>query len=291
MKMIELQIPPLPQFVTVGHSWWKKGRAHFKRNWNIYDLIIVTQGTLYITEDDQPYEILPGCMLLLEPGRIHWGHQPCEEETETYFMHFSHSLPGKERDSDGFQWMEEFLALSDYDPNPRSHNMYLPKFSAVKLSALIPLLEQMMSIQNRIFKQNALELHSLAAQVLLELQNGMQSKRPLSRSMKLCTELAGYLEAHMQEPFHSEKLEARFHYNFDYLTRCMKKHLSLTPLQYLQHIRIERAKMLLAETMASVEEIALDVGFHRSTYFIRMFRQKVGLTPGKYRAAVQHKHL
>lgn len=72
MKMIELQTPPLPQFVYCRAFLVEKGQAHFKRKRNIYDHIILTQGKLYITEEKQTYEILPGCMLLLEPYEIKW---------------------------------------------------------------------------------------------------------------------------------------------------------------------------------------------------------------------------
>lgn len=295
MKMLEFLIPPLPQFITVGHSWWKKGNAHFRRNWNIYDLIFVINGTLYITEDDESYTISAGKMLLLEPGRTHWGHLPCEEETETYYLHFSHSVPLREINSEGFTWSDILQNASDSDPKPKNHFMYLPKFTDIQMENLIPYLDKMVEIKNQIFVQNALELHCLMSQVLLELQNQIVKNKVLSRSMELCTRVARYLEARIKEPYNSKQLESDLHFHIDYLSRCLKKHTGMTPLQYLQHIRIERAKVMLTETMSSIQEIAYEVGFERSSYFIRTFRNKVGVTPGKYRddylSKLQHNHL
>jgi AraC-like DNA-binding protein len=283
MKMLEFIIPPLPQFVTVGHSWWKQGQAHFRRSWSLYDLIIVTNGTLYMTEDDQPYTITAGSMLLLEPGRTHFGHLPCEQNTETYYVHFSHPVPPRELNSGGFEWMESLQQPTDDDHNPRSHAMYLPKHTEVVLSPLLPILDRMVEIRNHIFIRNALELHSLTAQLLLELQQVIYQTRPMSRSLELCTRMARYLENHMQEPFSSKKLEDELHYHIDYLSRCLKKHTGMTPLQYQQHIRMERAKQMLAHTMTSIQEIAYEVGYEHSSYFIRIFRSKEGITPGAYR--------
>lgn len=289
MKMLELQIPPLPKFITVGHSWWKQGKSHFRRSWDIYDLILVTNGTLYITEDDRSYELLPDSMLLLEPGRTHWGHRPCEEDTETYFLHFSHPPALREMESDGFTWHDEFQKISDYDPSLRQHLMYVPKYTQHGLTKLIPLLEKIIEINHRVFKQNALELHCLTSQLFLELQNIIHRQQPMSRSLELCTGIARYLESRIQEPFNSKQLEAVFHFHFDYLSRCMKKHTDMTPLQYLHYIRIERAKRMLTDTMSSIQQIAYELGFEHSNYFIRMFRSKEGVTPGKYRE-LMHNH-
>ncbi|QTH40779.1 helix-turn-helix transcriptional regulator [Cohnella sp. LGH] len=283
MKMLEFIIPPLPQFITVGHSWWKKGKAHFRRNWDIYDLIIVTNGTLYITEDDQPYTISAGSMLLLEPGRTHFGHRPCEQNTETYYVHFSHPVPPRELNSGGFEWSQTLQPPTDDDANPRAHTMYLPKHAEVGLPPLLQILDRMVEIRNHIFIRNALELHSLTSQLLLELQQVIHQTKPMSRSLELCTRMARYLESHMRETYSSKKLEDEFHFHIDYLSRCLKKHTGMTPLQYQHHIRLERAKQMLAHTMTSVQEIAYELGYEHSSYFIRTFRNKEGITPGAYR--------
>lgn len=287
MKMLELTIPPLPHFITVGHSWWRRGQTHFKRSWGIYDLIIVTNGELFITEDDQSYTISSGQMLLLEPTRTHWGHKPCENNTETYFVHFSHPYPHRELDSSGFSWTSTLQSGSDHDPNPRGHNMYLPKYVEVRLADFIPILNKMVEIRDRSFVQNVLELHSLAAHLFVELQNVIYRQKAMSRSLELCTQVTRYIEMNFNKPLGASQIEMEFHFNMDYITRCMKKHTGMTPLQYLQHTRIERAKRMLTNSMISIEDIADHIGYERSNYFIRIFRSREGITPGKYRELAQ----
>lgn len=51
----------------------------------------------------------------------------------------------------------------------------------------------------------------------------------------------------------------------------------------LQDIRIERAKRLLEQSGLPVEQIASDVGYSDTSFFRRLFRRRVGLTPGNYR--------
>lgn len=53
--------------------------------------------------------------------------------------------------------------------------------------------------------------------------------------------------------------------------------------EYCNALKLEDAKHLLEISMQSVTEIGYDVGFHDTSYFIRLFRNKYGLSPHKYR--------
>lgn len=77
MLCLEFAIPPLPQFVTVGHAVWSPGDRHFARTFGVYDLLLVKRGTLYMTEQDKEYAVGPGKLLVLEAGLPHAGHRPC----------------------------------------------------------------------------------------------------------------------------------------------------------------------------------------------------------------------
>lgn len=57
----------------------------------------------------------------------------------------------------------------------------------------------------------------------------------------------------------------------------------LAPLEYVQTLRLEEAKHALETTDAPVEAIANDVGYEDASFFGRLFRRKVGLTPAQYR--------
>ena len=58
---------------------------------------------------------------------------------------------------------------------------------------------------------------------------------------------------------------------------------NLTPMEYLQLQRVEKAKSLLAGGMLSITDIALDCGFASSAYFSSVFRQHVHCSPREYR--------
>jgi len=57
----------------------------------------------------------------------------------------------------------------------------------------------------------------------------------------------------------------------------------LTPLTYVQRLRIEDAKRRLERTDASVDEISWRVGYEDAAFFRRLFKRTTGLAPGAYR--------
>src|SRR5690606_27158589 len=57
----------------------------------------------------------------------------------------------------------------------------------------------------------------------------------------------------------------------------------VTPLEYVHTLRLEEAKHLLETSEVAVEEVAHEVGYEDASFFGRLFRRKVGLTPAQYR--------
>ncbi|WP_181702058.1 GlxA family transcriptional regulator [Chthonobacter albigriseus] len=57
----------------------------------------------------------------------------------------------------------------------------------------------------------------------------------------------------------------------------------VSPIAYVQRLRIEDAKRRLERTEASVDEISWQVGYEDPAFFRRLFKRTTGLTPGTYR--------
>jgi transcriptional regulator GlxA family with amidase domain len=57
----------------------------------------------------------------------------------------------------------------------------------------------------------------------------------------------------------------------------------MSPIEYVQRLRIEDAKRRLERTEASVDEISWKAGYEEPAFFRRLFKRVTGLTPGAYR--------
>ncbi|MED3562000.1 bifunctional transcriptional activator/DNA repair enzyme AdaA [Bacillus xiapuensis] len=68
-----------------------------------------------------------------------------------------------------------------------------------------------------------------------------------------------------------------------HLHRTFKRITRVTPLEYIQQTRINRARKYLIHSNKTISEIALLVGLPNTPYFITLFKKKTGLTPVEYR--------
>jgi transcriptional regulator GlxA family with amidase domain len=57
----------------------------------------------------------------------------------------------------------------------------------------------------------------------------------------------------------------------------------MPPLEYVHTLRLEEAKQMLESTDLPVEAVALEIGYQDASFFGRLFRRKVALTPAQYR--------
>jgi transcriptional regulator GlxA family with amidase domain len=57
----------------------------------------------------------------------------------------------------------------------------------------------------------------------------------------------------------------------------------MAPLDYVHHVRLEEAKQMLEGGADPVEAIAVDIGYSDSSFFSRLFKRKVGMSPVQYR--------
>lgn len=68
------------------------------------------------------------------------------------------------------------------------------------------------------------------------------------------------------------------------LYRKLKQLTGFTPVEYIRHIRMKKAAMLLARKELSVSEVMYKVGFSNASYFSRCFATEFGMTPTQYMA-------
>ena len=71
--------------------------------------------------------------------------------------------------------------------------------------------------------------------------------------------------------------------------RMFKAKLRVTPIKYINYLRLEKAKKMLTESNFSVSEIAFATGFEDQFYFSRIFKKQYGISPLSYRFENQHK--
>ena len=103
------------------------------------------------------------------------------------------------------------------------------------------------------------------------------------------SEIEGDIRSRFSDPaFELEAYLRSLPFNYDYLRKLYQREMGVTPLQYLNSLRLRTAAEALLSmegTAGSVTEIARMCGFREPLYFSRMFKKKYGLSPTLYAAA------
>jgi two-component system response regulator YesN len=68
-----------------------------------------------------------------------------------------------------------------------------------------------------------------------------------------------------------------------YISRLFKQMTGQTFVEYLKRIRIEKSKELLLNSSLKINEVGRRVGYEHSYYFIKVFKELMGLTPGEFK--------
>jgi transcriptional regulator GlxA family with amidase domain len=91
-----------------------------------------------------------------------------------------------------------------------------------------------------------------------------------------------FIETNYQETIILEKLAVDHHMSVRNFIRRFRQATGNTPLEYLQRVRIEAAKKLLENTRESIEGIALQCGYEDISFFRKVFRRQVDMSPKEY---------
>ena len=97
-----------------------------------------------------------------------------------------------------------------------------------------------------------------------------------------------YMEQHFTERIYLDQICRYAGLSKSTLLRAFTKSKGVTPYRYLETIRINEAKRLLAEEVPPVE-VAIRTGFSDQSHFTNYFNQFIGLAPGIYREIFSEK--
>lgn len=104
-----------------------------------------------------------------------------------------------------------------------------------------------------------------------------------SRSQALFEAIRQYIEAHFAEPLTRESVAQEFYLSPNYLSHLFQKCGPMGFNEYLNHVRLEQARMLLKGHDMKVKDVAHACGFADSNYFCRLFRKNTERSPSEYR--------
>lgn len=92
-----------------------------------------------------------------------------------------------------------------------------------------------------------------------------------------------YIQHNYQKALTQDFIASLFYLNRSYLSTLFKQKTGMKFVDYLNDVRIEKAKELLINSDRKMYHISKAVGYDNTKYFFRVFKKKVGYSPEQYR--------
>jgi AraC-like DNA-binding protein/mannose-6-phosphate isomerase-like protein (cupin superfamily) len=125
------------------------------------------------------------------------------------------------------------------------------------------------------------EIH--IAQMLVHLATALMDDKAAGKGYVYVRRCVNLLSERMSEDVRIEELAKELGISAAYLQRLFRQVHGMTIIDYLNRMRIERAKLLLLNTDDPVVEIAMEAGFNSRQHFTRVFTSLEGISPQEYR--------
>ena len=243
---------------------------------DFHELVYIRRGRGIHHINGHPYPIIAGDLYLMRPGEFH-RYETAAEPVEIINIIFYSALFGLS------DW-EEIQALPGLEPffhelNSERHKITLGPPDDHVVEALCE------RIRAELLRRSAgyrLLCRALALELLLSMGRAAQNLGDGHAAGPIASAIA-YLHAHPEEPITMGDLAAETGLSANYLGERFRVQTGVTVADYLNRLRIDRARELLAGTTRSVTDIALSTGFDGASYFGKVFRRLTGHTPRAYR--------
>ena len=116
------------------------------------------------------------------------------------------------------------------------------------------------------------------------LHANVQDEAPTNYQGQIFQQILEYLNNNFMQPDCSVSMLAeRFHFSADHINRLFKRNTGETVNVYINKKRMEYALNLLPNLDLSINEVAIMAGFSNQTYFARLFRKNLQMSPTEYR--------
>jgi AraC-like DNA-binding protein len=135
----------------------------------------------------------------------------------------------------------------------------------------------------------AIALRALICAALVEVMR--QILVPATEPKEFVAAAIAYLRRHVHEPVRMDDLVRHVGFSRARMFDMFKAQTGLTPNDYLQRLRVEKAQEQLRQTSLSVTHIGLATGFSSGQYFSSVFARYTGVSPTDFRRGAKPKSL
>jgi len=256
-----------------------------------YELIMVTDGPVYLQVGQEQYTLNSGECLLLLP----WEEHFCWKLVNGgfFWVQFTSDPPLELVTGDNLTLLLKNCHISPNflrtSTNDQAGKLLLPRrFTPFRRYECLHTFEIMINEFNKPKGYYHFRLNRSLAKLIEILAEDLLEKfmpdTSLPASMVTYQRLVEILNESYMLECTAASIERMLDRKYEYLCNIFKKYSGITINSYLQQLRIQRAKYLLRQTEKTVQDIAFELSFENPLYFSKTFKKLEGVSPSQFRA-------
>jgi AraC-like DNA-binding protein len=255
--------------------------------WRIY---LITGGEGLLFHSGKKFNLKVGWMYLIPEFSTKSNSSPTY--LEHYYLHLIQGTRGErslvdifnfnfevEAGKDDYRLFERLLEINpnrqlrESNPNKYKHtDLHLPIGNSTDAKGII----------------NGIESEGIVLQLFSRFISDLHTVDDAEyRERAKLSKVVHYIEQNLSKNITLSELADVCCLSPDYFSRLFLKLFGLRPIPYINKQRLEKAQLELILSSSAIEQIAQNVGIPNVSYFNRMFKDNIGITPGEYRG--QHK--
>lgn len=269
------------KFAFFGKHSWTPKNIMLPHIHTAYELQYFVGGEGAIFSRGIEYKLSRGDILVMEPNTEHEGIAHPENPFELFFMGYDFNPHKMVQDPAMFGVDQLFLGFYE----AYKSKMQLPIIRdrhgiGQVLFKLIHEINDTQLCRKELIRAYLLEIFILMIRNLAEFID----KREVSLHGRKSVEKAKeFIKTHFHGPLTLEEISGYVCLSPSHFCRLFKNATTLTPIEYLNAVRIENAKKFLIYSDLTLTEISSRVGFSSIHYFSHYFKKKEGICPLDYR--------
>ncbi len=280
----------LPQVLSVGG--WDAVRS---QDWGLrkhcnegVKIAYLARGTMVLKIDGQRHELTEGQMFVVRPWQLHQFGDPHVSASQIIWVLFD---VGVRRPHEEWLW-PDWMAWPERDTarltRLLSRNEQHVFGASREVARSFHDIAEIVAEED--ISRNETRLRLLISMMLLQLTEQLEREAPtldegLASSKRTVQIFLDRLPHALDEQWTLENMAAECSLSRTQFSQHCQALTNMTPVRYLQMIRLDAAKKWLAErATASVTEIALECGFSSSQYFATCYKRRFGFSPQQTRA-------
>lgn len=262
----------------------------FQKRYTIFhEIELITKGHGRMISKGETIEVKAGDVLYREPGvdMKAYGDYQCYLLVFDPYIHTKEKL-AEVKGKGGNRFIGNFIDRDEVvheDPLPLPSK--IRPMSIAKYEALFFELSKAFSsdFQGRdlILKIKLLEIFDLIMKDMIKSKTTQNNQLMIKRHNKALENVISEINSHPKNKIILEDIANEVGLSKYHFSRLFKLYTGVNISTYHKNIRLNHAKHLLMNTDDTIESIAISSGFETPTYFYKVFRNNMNITPSQYR--------